>query len=121
MLTAVRQRIGRRVTVNVDEAGRDEHPARVDLIRRRPGRRSPIATMQSVPDRDVGVESRIAAAVEDGAVPDDRVERRGLPVGHRAGRENEEDQSFHRAPLYYARYDELLQIAGEVASRSGSA
>ena len=28
--------------------------------------------------RDVGLESRIAAAVEDGAVPDDGVERRGL-------------------------------------------
>ena len=27
---------------------------------------------------DVGVEARIAAAVDDGAVPDDRVERRGL-------------------------------------------
>jgi hypothetical protein len=35
----------------------------------------------AVPDRDVGLESRIAAAVEDGAVPDDRVERRASARG----------------------------------------
>ena len=29
-----RQRVGRRVTVDVDEAGRDEQPARVDLVGR---------------------------------------------------------------------------------------
>ena len=41
-----RQRVRRRVAVDVDEAGRDEQPARVDLLARPcPADRSPIATM----------------------------------------------------------------------------
>ena len=44
------------------------------------GRRRQVADRddESVADADVGVEARIAAAVEDGAVPDDGVERRRL-------------------------------------------
>ena len=80
-----RQRVRRRVAVDVDEAGGDEQPTRVDVRGRRRGGKVANRGDEAVADTDIAVVARIAAAVDDGAVADDDVEawRLGLNVANR--------------------------------------
>ena len=77
---AVPARLGIVVGVDVDEPGRHQHPASVDLLRGRtepaPDRRNP-----PVPHRDVGRERLGAGAVHHGPAAHDQVILRG----HRRG------------------------------------
>ena len=59
--------------VDVDEAGRDELAARVDLLARRGRRTLPTAVDAVAVDDDVRLERRRAAAVDDRASANDQI------------------------------------------------
>ncbi len=89
-----RQRVGRRVTMNVDEAGRHEQAARVDRAWPRwPSSRSPIAAMKPFANPDIGVVARVAAAVDHRAVANDDVERLRLGMSDSPGQQRKKDES----------------------------
>ena len=77
---AVPARLGIVVGVDVDEPGRHQHPASVDL---RHGRTEPAADRRNppVPHRDVGHERLGAGAVHHGPAAHDQIILRG----HRRG------------------------------------
>jgi hypothetical protein len=60
------------VGVDVDEAGRDEEPVRVDLVRAGAVDRADLRDAPAL-DRDVALEWRGAGAVDDGSATDDEV------------------------------------------------
>ena len=78
--------------MNVDESRRDDEARRVDRACRR--RRAKVAHLHDpvATDPDVGVEPRIAAAVEHAPVADDEVIARPLRGDRRRGGEERENR-----------------------------
>ena len=85
-----RQRVGRGVAVDVDEAGSDHQAFRVDRFPGEAAGQIADRDDEAVADADVGHKARIAAAVYDGAAAEDDVEGRRLCVEH--GTEEHQEQ-----------------------------
>src|SRR5262249_52103013 len=82
--------IGCRVAVDVDEPGRNEETGSVELHGRTLARHAADARDRAGRHGDVGLIARIPGAVDDRAVADDDVVRRGR-LGERDG-----DGTYHR-------------------------
>lgn len=84
-----------RVGVDINEAGRDDHSAGVNLPRRDAGNAANVRDM-AVGDRHVGEEGGIARAVHDASVADDEIVVGGIRQRREQTKQPGQQDVFHR-------------------------